>query len=66
MSSRTLQRRLQHGTSWGAIVDAARGEWVEELTARGASEKGITYLLGFSDPSALLRARKRWSRKASE
>ncbi|HVJ94471.1 MAG TPA: helix-turn-helix domain-containing protein, partial [Labilithrix sp.] len=63
MSARTLQRRLQNeGTSWGEIVDDLRRTRARELASAGASDKEIAMLLGFSDPSALARARRRWSR----
>ncbi len=61
MSARTLQRRLgDEGTSWKRIVDEARRERDAALSARGASAKEITFLLGFADTSALTRARARW------
>jgi AraC-like DNA-binding protein len=64
MSARTLQRRLHaEGTSWAELVDDLRRKRAKELTLRGASEKEISFLLGFSDTSALLRARARWTRR---
>jgi len=63
MSSRTLQRQLQdEGTSWGDLVDQMRHDLAIDLKKKGASEKEITFLLGFSDPSSLTRARARWRR----
>lgn len=63
MSPRTPQRRLQaSGTSWKRVVDDLRRAKAEQLEARGASAKEVTFLLGFSDPSALARARARWVR----
>lgn len=63
MSARTLQRRLAgEATSWAEIVDDLRQKRALELGLRGATEKEITYLLGFADPSALTRARARWRR----
>jgi AraC-like DNA-binding protein len=64
MSSRTLQRRLQaEGTSWADIVDGLRRSRARSLALRGASDKEISFLLGFSDPSSLARARRRWRRE---
>jgi AraC-like DNA-binding protein len=63
MSPRTLQRRLRsEGTSFDALLDDARRELAENLTARGLSYKEICFRLGFQDTSALVRARKRWQR----
>lgn len=63
MSGRTLQRRLQaEGTSWADIVDDLRRTRAGELGLRRVSDKEITFLLGFSDVSALARARARWRR----
>jgi AraC-like DNA-binding protein len=61
MSARTLQRQLQEeGTSWAALVDQMRRDLATDLKKRGATEKEITFLLGFSDRSSLVRARARW------
>jgi AraC-like DNA-binding protein len=63
ISRRTLQRRLRmEGTSSAEIVDGVRRARARSLALRGASEKEIAFLLGFSDPSALTRARRRWRR----
>jgi AraC-like DNA-binding protein len=63
MTRRTLQRRLAaEGTSWSHVVDEARRARVRELELRGAAEKEITFLVGYADPSALIRARARWAR----
>lgn len=63
MSARTVQRRLAgEATSWAEIIDELRRKRALELGLRGATEKEITYLLGFADPSALTRARARWRR----
>ncbi|MFO0737540.1 MAG: AraC family transcriptional regulator ligand-binding domain-containing protein [Labilithrix sp.] len=64
MSTRTLQRRLRaEGTSWTDIVDGLRRSRARSLALRGASDKEIAFLLGFSDPSSLTRARRRWRRE---
>ena len=65
MPMRTLQRQLRReGTSWTELVDSARRRRIRELELRALSEKEIAYLAGYSDPSALARARKRWSEPA--
>lgn len=62
MPPRTLQRQLRsEGVSWTELVDAARRKRVHELELRALPEKEIAYLVGYSDSSALARARKRWS-----
>lgn len=64
LSSRTLQRRLRaEGTSWADIVDGLRRSRARSLALRGASAKEIAFLLGFSDPGSLARARRRWRRE---
>lgn len=63
MPTRTLQRQLRcEGTSWTELVDAARRRRVRELELRALPEKEIAYLVGYADPSALARARRRWAR----
>lgn len=62
ISSRTLQRKLAaEGTSWSDLVDEARRALVTELDLRSSADKEIAFLVGFSDPSALTRARARWA-----
>jgi AraC-like DNA-binding protein len=62
MSERTLQRRLtEEGTSFAELVDEVRREMAQRYFAHShftATE--ITFALGFSDPSNLYRACKRW------
>ncbi len=61
MPPRTLQRHLQReGTSWTGLVDAARRKRVRELGLRAVPDKEIAFLVGYADPSALARARRRW------
>jgi AraC-like DNA-binding protein len=61
VSSRTLQRRLrQEGTSFDQLVDDARRAQALLLEQLGTPAKEIAYRLGFHDPSALSRARRRW------
>jgi AraC-like DNA-binding protein len=64
MTRRTLQRRLAtEGTSWSTVVDEARRACVRELELRAAADKEISFLVGYSDPGALARARARWARR---
>jgi AraC-like DNA-binding protein len=62
MSERTLQRRLtEEGTSFAELVDEVRRELAQRYFAHGRfSATEITFALGFSDPSNLYRACKRW------
>jgi len=61
-SARTLQRRLaEQGSSYQSLVKLARCEAAEQyLSDRSLSIAEISYLLGYSEPSALHRAFKRW------
>jgi AraC-like DNA-binding protein len=63
MSARTLQRRLeQGGTSYQAVLDAARNQKAAgllETTELSIAE--IAKLLGYSTPRAFLRAFERWT-----
>ena len=59
---RSVQRELlREATTYSELVDAARRERVHELDARAVQSKEIAYLVGFADPSALARARRRWA-----
>jgi AraC-like DNA-binding protein len=61
MSPRTLQRRLKHeGKSFQDLVDGRRRELASELEQRGIPAKEVAFRLGFQDPSAYSRARRRW------
>jgi len=63
LSPRTLQRRLlQEGTSFRQLFDEAQRLLALELEHAGVPAKEIAYRLGFEDPSALSRARRRWRR----
>ena len=59
---RTLQRRLSRaGTSFAAMCDDARREAAQTYLADTTlSIAEVTYLLGYSEPTAFHRAFKRW------
>jgi len=61
-SARTLRRRLaEQGSSYQSLVELARCEAAEQyLSDPSLSIAEISYLLGYSEPSALHRAFKRW------
>jgi AraC-like DNA-binding protein len=64
VTPRTLQRRLSRiGTSFEALCDEARkqaaGRYLADSTLTVAE---VTYLLGYSEPTAFHRAFKRWYR----
>jgi AraC-like DNA-binding protein len=65
MSSRTLRRRLgEEGTSYQKILDDVRSELARRyLTGEGRSIEEVSFLLGFSDPSAFTKAFRRWTGK---
>jgi AraC-like DNA-binding protein len=62
-SARSLQRRLQEeGTSFRAVVDATRLELAElYLGDDNLSIADVSYLLGYSEAPAFIRAFKRWT-----
>lgn len=63
MSSRSLRRRLsEEGASWNRITDEALGMLAKQmLDDPSSSVKETAYALGFSDPTSLYRAFKRWT-----
>lgn len=63
MSSRSLRRRLsEEGASWNRITDEALGMLAKQmLDDPNSSVKETAYALGFSDPTSLYRAFKRWT-----
>jgi AraC-like DNA-binding protein len=63
-TSRTLQRRLAvAGVSYQDLVESTRREAAERYLANlSLSITEVAYLLGYSEPSALHRAFKRWNR----
>lgn len=65
---RTLQRRLfdEHDLSFRELVDGVRRESAERLLSdKRLNLEEVSYLLGFNDPSALRKARRRWKQKLS-
>jgi AraC-like DNA-binding protein len=61
MSPRTLQRRLGfEGTRFQELLDQERKRLATELEQLGVPAKETAFRLGFQDPSALSRAKRRW------
>ena len=61
-TGRSLQRRLRdEGTSFQAVREAMRRELADRYLGEGLSFSEISFLLGFSEPSAFFRAFKRWT-----
>jgi len=61
MSARTLQRRLStEGTSLQQELDAVRRQQALYFLENGTAIVELSWLLGYSDPSAFHRAFKRW------
>ncbi len=63
MQARTLQRRLEElDISFSEIIQEVRLEEADRYLTETAMEvKEISYFLGFSDPSAFIKAFKRWT-----
>ncbi len=62
LSARSLQRRLKdEGASFQGVREAARSELAQRYLDDGLSIAEISFLLGFSQPSAFFRAFKRWT-----
>ena len=63
VSNRTLQRKLkEEGTSYNALLQETRMNLARKyLAQRQRSIVEVSYLLGFSEPSAFSRAFKRWT-----
>ena len=65
MHSKTLYRQLkQEGTSFQNILENTRKKLAVRYLKQGLSATEITFLLGFSEPSAFQRAFKRWFGKS--
>lgn len=63
MSPRTLQRRLGlEGTRFQELLDRERNQLATELEQLGVPAKEAAFRLGFQDPSALSRAKRRWQK----
>lgn len=62
MTDRSLQRRLKdESTSFQIVRDEMRRELADRYLGDGMSFAEISFLLGFSEPSAFYRAFKRWT-----
>jgi AraC-like DNA-binding protein len=62
LTSRSLQRRLKdEGTSFNAVREDVRRQLSRRYLDEGLSIAEISFLLGFSEPSAFFRAFKRWT-----
>ena len=62
LSPRSLQRRLKdEGASFQGVREEARAEAAQRYLDDGLSIAEISFLLGFSQPSAFFRAFKRWT-----
>jgi AraC-like DNA-binding protein len=62
MTPRSLQRRLKdEGTVFQTLRDELRKDLADRYLGEGMSFAEISFLLGFSEPSAFFRAFKRWT-----
>ena len=62
LTSRSLQRRLKDdGTSFQTLREDVRRELARRYLDDGLAIAEISFLLGFSEPSAFFRAFKRWT-----
>jgi len=62
VTGRTLQRRLKdEGTVFQTLRDELRKDLADRYLGQGMSFAEISFLLGFSEPSAFFRAFKRWT-----
>ena len=62
LTSRSLQRRLKdEGTSFNTLREQVRRDLTERYLAEGLTISEISFLVGFSEPSAFFRAFKRWT-----
>nr|WP_276603713.1 AraC family transcriptional regulator [Nannocystis pusilla] len=67
LAPRTLQRKLQaEGETLAGLVEAVRRERAAELLAGPQALSEVSYLLGFSAPSAFFRAFRRWTGETPE
>ncbi|MBL0214137.1 MAG: AraC family transcriptional regulator [Myxococcales bacterium] len=64
LTARSLQRRLKdEGTAFQTVREDVRRELAQRYLADNLSIAEISFLLGFSEPSAFFRAFKRWTGK---
>ena len=62
MTGRSLQRRLKdEGESFQGVRDQVRRQLADRYLSHDMSLAEISFLLGFSEPSAFFRAFKRWT-----
>ena len=62
LTGRSLQRRLKdEGTSFAELREDVRRDLAHRYLADGLAIAEISFLLGFSEPSAFFRAFKRWT-----
>lgn len=63
MSSKTLERRLaERDTSFSRLIDDIRGDLAKRYLADTELRlEQIAYLVGYSEPAALVRAFRRWT-----
>ncbi len=62
LTARSLQRRLRdEGSSFQALRDETRRTLAERYLGESLSVAEVSFLLGFSEPSAFFRAFKRWT-----
>ncbi|MBA2539758.1 MAG: AraC family transcriptional regulator ligand-binding domain-containing protein [Deltaproteobacteria bacterium] len=62
LTSRSLQRRLkEEGTSFNLVREQTRRDLTQRYLAEKLSISEISFLVGFSEPSAFFRAFKRWT-----
>lgn len=62
LASRSLQRRLKdEGTSFQLVREQVRRDLAQRYLEERLSIAEISFLLGFSEPSAFFRAFKRWT-----
>jgi AraC-like DNA-binding protein len=62
MTGRSLQRRLRdEGTVFQTLRDEVRRDLADRYLGEGRSFSEISFMLGFSEPSAFFRAFKRWT-----
>ena len=60
--NRSLQRRLKdEGTAFQTVREDVRHELAQRYLDDNLSISEISFLLGFSEPSAFFRAFKRWT-----